>query len=720
MRMRCLACLLALLFAPALQAQVALTFTASTLTMEVGGPVPPLVWVQNTYPTTCTGTPTLSTTATSASAVGTYTISASAGTYACAGYTITYVNGTMNVIAADGKGAQINNSVVYPPLAAFTSLSVGAIDVTNNSTCNMVGDNATDNTTCLNNLLQNRTYLYFPPGIYLTSGAFTKTTNTWQLLGVGPQQSIIRLAPNSAAFNTGTATAWFNPASVSGNANFREFINGIGFDVGYGNPNAVPVTLVMNNAGAIRNSIIWSEDGNCPYALSFNRAFPGPALAKDLAIYGCQQAISSNQVEYNWTFDELTTEGQTGRIIASTVAHFNIQHWLSDGSMSADHALQTAAEGTIAILDSSLLNGSGSQAGIVNVAGGSVYVRNTTVTGYSPSEADSGTGTTVNYTGNLTQNWTGSAASIFNANLAPSSLYLPEQETPLPTDDPTPSNWTELGTNQSTWCASITGSASATVYAPLGSYSTGAGTYSCTIPSTVNHINMYNSTNSSQNAKWTFTIASNGGTPLVIDGCMYAVCTIVHTGTRVVIVRDSYLNTYQASPGAGNAFFEDVVNYGGSLRTQLNFYSSQSVWARQLDLESNTTPQFICNGCTLWLLGYKIECASPDVCPPVQLNNGSQAEIFGAFYYPLSGISAGNTAPIYSTNSKLFTAPTFSFPNIAGRGWQYWVQETKGLATGVALNPAYPTGADPTLNMYYSTTGSASVYPSASAGVTLQ
>jgi len=378
--------------------------------------------------------------------------------------------------------------------------------------------------------------------------------------------------------------------------------------------------------------------------------------------------------------------------------------------MSSGQALETGQYGTIDILDSSLLNGSGT--GIINVPGASVFVRNTTVTGYSPSEADSGTGTTVNYTGNLTQNWTGAATSTFNANLTPSSLYLPEQETPLPTDDPTPSNWTALTGNPSTWCAQITGSASVTVYLPpANGYSGSSTTYSCSIPDTVNHLNFYNS--QIAGSQFNFTIAGSSSTPLVIDGCpRYSTCTVTHSGTRTVVIRDASLKAYAASAGAGNVFFEDDANGVGTLQ------ASQSVWGRQFDIEFNSQPQLPCAGCTLWVLGFKTENAYPDLAPSLVLTAGARAEIFGSFWYPLSA-SAGGTAPIYSTNSQLFAAPIFSFENIADYGWQYWIQETKGLATASIPGP-YPAAGNYILNMYYSTTGSASVYPSVSAGVTLK
>ena len=605
------------------------------------------------------------------------------------------------MIAEDGIGAKVTASVTYPP-GFLTGPSNPAIDVTSNSTCNLAGDNTTDNTICLNTLLARYmaascsvqptkvTYLYFPPGIYLVTNQVNPCGNGWTLFGSGPQRSIIRLAPNSAAFNTGTNIQWFNPSSVGGNSNFREFVYNMGFDVGYGNPNAIPVTTEMNNAGSFRNVTIWSEDSNCPYAINLRRSFPGPMLFKNVAVYGCANAVSSNQIEFMTTFDQFTAEGQTGTVMDFGSHKAAIQHWLSDNTGTA---LSVANNGGISILDSKLLNGGGAITGITVSSGASLFARNVTVTGYLHSEVDTGTGTPVTYNGNLTENWTGAASCLFCSSAH--SLNLPQRETPAPTDDPVQANWTQLDTTTANWGTEIAGSSSVTVYAPPGTYS-GSGTVNVTVPDTVNHLNFYNALDNSQIPQFVFTIAGTSSTPLVIDGCVYQVCTIVHTGSRTVVIRDSYTKAYQPGLGAGNLFVED-----STLGTTTSaFQPGQNIWARQLNIEVKTVPQFTCRACTLWVLGYKIETLPASPAPAFILSNGAKVEIFTQFLYPLAAAGAG-TAGMYTTNSSMWVAPTFVFANNPGSGWQYWVQDTHG---GSTLNLAAP-GQGPgnyMLNAYYS------------------
>ncbi len=695
----------------------AYTVTAVHLTMETGQPVPPLIYRMSPSWPACTGQVSIRTSATASSPVGHYPIRISAGSFTCPGNTLTFVDGTLDVIPDDGMGAQINNNVSYP-LGFLSGPTNPAINVTSNSIANLVGDCKTDNTEALNKLLsqyENKscseqpahpTYLYFPPGCYLVTGQINPCGNGWSLWGSGPQSSYLRLAPNSPAFNTGTNVQWFNPTSVHGNDNFREFVYNLGFAVGPGNPNAIPFTTEQNNAGAERNVIIWADDSNCPYAFNLNRGYPGPALSKNMALYGCQNAIASNQNEYNWVFDQLTTEGQTGPVIKATSSHYSIQHWLSDNTGTALVESGGSSLANVALLDSELLNGASKSAGLTNGPVGNVlYVKNVKLIGYNPSLADNGTEKPVILTGDLKEHWTGEAKTLFDRAHPPASLSLPDRETPVPNEPPA-ATWTKLDSNLPGWPMQIANSRSTTVYAPPGTY-TGSGTITITVPDTVNHLQFYNSLDVNQNPQFVFKIAGSSLTPLIIEGCVYAVCHIVHTGTRTVVLLDSYLNNYESSDGAGDVFIEDSVVTGGKIADVTpTFRASQSVWARQLNIENKNAPELTCTGCNLWILGYKTENL-PDKAPSITCDHGGKIEQYGFFYYPLRP-TAGGTAAMYLKDCSMF-ATGFQFNTIQGRSWQYWVSETQ---RGTTQNLPTPGTNSAVLNMHYSF-GAAGVAPAA-------
>jgi hypothetical protein len=96
-----------------------LTVTARNLSMTYGAAVPALTYSVSgfvngdTATTAFTGLPALETTATSASPVGPYTITASSGTLAAANYTFAFVNGKLTVKPAPLTVAAADPSMIY-------------------------------------------------------------------------------------------------------------------------------------------------------------------------------------------------------------------------------------------------------------------------------------------------------------------------------------------------------------------------------------------------------------------------------------------------------------------------------------------------------------------------------------------------------------------------------------------------------------------------------
>jgi hypothetical protein len=70
------------------------------------------------------------------------------------------------------------------------------------------------------------------------------------------------------------------------------------------------------------------------------------------------------------------------------------------------------------------------------------------------------------------------------------------------------------------------------------------------------------------------------------------------------------------------------------------------------------------------------------------------------FLYPLNTAGLG-TFPISLSDSSFFAAPLFSFVNVNGYNWQYWIQEQNGLFTKTLASPSQNAN-NYLLNMYYS------------------
>lgn len=195
-----------------------------------------------------------------------------------------------------------------------------------------------------------------------------------------------------------------------------------------------------------------------------------------------------------------------------------------------------------------------------------------------------------------------------------------------------------------------------------------------TVPDSVNHLQFYQAKFPTGKPQIILSVTGRSTTPLVIDGCIYESCQIVHTGSRPIVINDTTVSQYTAKDGAGDVYLEDDVMGGGANGdATTSFFPSQHIWARQLNIELRTANKLACKGCTLWVLGYKTEQPSPSLV----LTDHAQAEIFGFFYYQNQPPSAPGTASMYLTDSSLF-ATGWTKVDIAGRGQPNWVMEKQG------------------------------------------
>jgi hypothetical protein len=542
--------------------------------------------------------------------------------------------------------------------------------------------------------IQNAAF-YFPPGCYATSQPIFQSGAFWTYFGSGPQTSYFYLLPNSPQFQKlveNNGTEFFNPQAVGGNDNFHEFVYNMGFRIGVGNPAAIAFTSEQNNVGAMRNVQIWSDDSNTFAGLYFTRAWAGPAYFKNIAIYGFNSAVLAGQFEMLNTLEDVTTEGQTKYGFNIVNMKLSIRHWLND-SKSPALTLSGANTGLIALLDSQFVNGSSANAGMTVGPGASLYVKNLASSGFSPTLQDNSLPTPESVNGNISQHWSDTAQSLFDGADAPNSLQLPEEETPQ-ASDPAVSTWTKLGSDPTQWNAEIAAGTSSTVYVPPGQYLASGTVPTINLPATVNHLQFYNAMRGAAGYTITFDVeGTSSDEPLIIDGCMYESCIINHLTSRTLVINDTTGNLYNAQVGSGNLFLED--DGLSTMAVPLTFYSSQKVWARQLNEEQKEADKVDCVGCTLWVLGYKTEQDTLDL----SLTEGAKAEIFGFFNYQLSVPTAAQSMNFSLTDSSVFLTG-WTEVDVTNFGAPNFVTETQKGVKKSLVNSEHSTNY--ILPMFYS------------------
>jgi hypothetical protein len=263
------------------------------------------------------------------------------------------------------------------------------------------------------------------------------------------------------------------------------------------------------------------------------------------------------------------------------------------------------------------------------------------------------------------------------------------------------STWVQLGTDITTWQATLTACGSTTMYSPPAQYNKGSlsgGTLNITVPDCVNHLQFFDAMpDPGSTYKIIFTVAGTSTTPLIFESCPQSQCAINQTGTRTVVLLDENSYNYAAGTGAGDLFIDDTIlgaNLNGT-NVGVNFVAGQHIWARASNQEQATGPKLTCNACTLWMFGYKTEHNGTILT----LTAGSQAEVYGGEYLGNPGAGNPNGTTFVLNDASLFFTGTASTqcsptgPGVcnypAGNQWTNWVQETRG---GVPRALTTPTG----------------------------
>jgi uncharacterized repeat protein (TIGR01451 family) len=187
-----------------------LTITASNQSTIYGAPLPTLTSTitgfiaGDTQASATTGTPSLTTTATAASPVGSYPITAAQGTFAAANYTFTFVNGTLTIskggttttLAISGSGALMATVTANAPAVGVPT---GTVQFLNGTT--VVGSAP---------LVAGTAKLSTPPGSYTAvySGDGNFSGSSSNAAGINPASSSLSLTSSLNPSTLGQAVTF--------------------------------------------------------------------------------------------------------------------------------------------------------------------------------------------------------------------------------------------------------------------------------------------------------------------------------------------------------------------------------------------------------------------------------------------------------------------------------------------------------------------------------
>jgi hypothetical protein len=554
------------------------------------------------------------------------------------------------------------------------------------------GDGRTDDTKAIQQALdaasknkgtgtERNNLVYLPNGTYLISATLSWPSKRIIVSGQTREKTVIKLKDNSPGFSSSNkplpAITTFEGEST-GQA-FSNAIYDLTVDIGSGNQGAIGIRFLNNNQGGLRNVAIKSSDRDRrgSVGLALTRAWPGPAMIRDLQISGFDYGIEVQQPEYSLVFEDIALTNQRVAGIKNTANILSIRGLTSKNSVPVIQNVNSDT-GMIVVLNGDFKGGSSSFTAIEN-RGGTLYARNIKTSGYKSAIKN---GCKVIRGNNVTEYISGKVYSLFPTPKR--SLQLAVEEVPvIPQDDF--KDWvsvTDYGANgeddkDDTAAIQKAMDAGTTVYFPNGKYFISD---TIRVRGKVRRITGLHSTFKvnpplQNQDKPVFRFEEGERNAIILErfwgdyggGAFH---WIEHASSKTLILRNIYMGSgaVYRNTGSGKLFIEDVTGYGNLV------FNKQKVWARQLNVEAAAT-QITNNGGSLWILGLKTE----DEGTVVETTNGGKTEILGGLVYPATRKIPDDRPAFINDESKLSVIIRTSY--YQGGRYQTVVREKRKGAT---------------------------------------
>ncbi len=520
--------------------------------------------------------------------------------------------------------------------------------------------------------------VYFPPGTYLVSNTLDKTDvdgkyrSGMVLVGASRNDTTIRLKDGAAGYGNAsqpkpliyTSSTLLKGAPDAGgkdylgkgegNDAYANYVNNMTIDVGQGNPGAVAIDYLANNAGALRNLSIVASAGSGAIGISMDRKWPGPALVSNVSVKGFDVGISTAHLEYGVTFDKVSLQG------ARVVSLRNRGNALAISEMSIEGdapAIQNQDyNGLITAVGLRISGQSQAAVGIENA--GSMTLR------------DVQTAKRAQFFGGYLAAGT-RFEGVYKANArlqsATPSWAITPKSAPAVVFDDAPESWANVksygavadGVTDSTNAVlQALRSGAKTVYFPTGNYVVND---TLEVPATVRRIEGMMSTISVKRYNsvpfWMgggiFKISSNAG-PLMMERLTFDMMNaggklaIEHVGSGALVLRDvigAGISLVDRSATGGELFAENICS--GSVKIA----GAAGAWFRQFNSEGGGT-RITNNSSRVWVLGVKTE----QNARVVSNGPGGVSEIFGGLVYMVNAPTTPKSPVLFNNGGRLFAS----------------------------------------------------------------
>ncbi|MBC8126335.1 MAG: hypothetical protein H8M99_04205 [Gloeobacteraceae cyanobacterium ES-bin-144] len=606
--------------------------------------------------------------------------------------------------ALHGMGDRLKTQQIVYPAGAMDENGGCIIDITKTTlfTPNAKGDGKTDDTAAFiammdyladkagrttdwNKKKHPRKTIYLPSGTYLVSDRLVHSGSVkggfayLAMVGQDRNNTTIKLKDNSPGYNVGKPKEvlcymkyWegYNGGSMWGNS-----IRNITIDTGSGNPDAIGLSFVSANGGSMDNMTFRSGDG----AGFAGLYFPGWSLQghfTDMTTEGFDRAIRTELVtETNPVLENLTIRKQRLIGLDFSRAAPCVRNLLSENSVEA---VKVDGDGAQCVLIDSELRGGDAKNPAIRILDSSkqqLFVRNVKVAGYGMSIQKDGAAAIAE--GNVKEWVSGQVFRKSEATPA-KSLNLPIEDFPMISREPDPAKWASPndfpGADDAAKVQAALNSGKPAIYLPR--YYFIPQNKTLTIPATVKHIDFMHQDS------WVWggmKITEASKVPLYMEN------SDRKTGITVVAKRE--LVARNCSMQFTTTVTYPLTIHFANIAVLVNSHRDEfcppnvTIYGRSINEESWSHTNFVVNGGTMWVMGFKTEADGT----AFHAKKGGFLEVLGG-YFNFAGQQKKQNPDVINEDSNVSYIGT----NFMGRTHLEGIHEIRGGKVEKFVNKDFP------------------------------